>query len=265
MDLITKLEKHFGAWAIPNLTIYLIAIQAIGVVLLLTNRADGTDLILYGSGVLHMGQWWRLLSFLMMPSTLDPLWLFFAFYVFYLIGSSLERHWGTFRFNLFMLCGYLLTVMMAFINPGVIITNAYFLGCAFLAFATLFPNVEFRLFFVLPVKVKWLGIIAAAGYLLALFRPADGNGSARIIGDRLSIIAAFVNYALFFGKSVVLNIRAGKRRKAFAAENRKAEVQVMHECTTCGVTDQSDPSMHFRYCSTCGKCFCEDHIGNHEH
>ena len=127
MDLISKLEKRFGSLAIPNLAIYLIAIQAIGVVLLMTQRADGNDLILYGSGVLHRGQWWRLLSFMMMPTTLNPLWLFFAFYIFYLIGTSLEQHWGTFRFNLFILTGYLLTVAMAFINPGVIITNTYLL------------------------------------------------------------------------------------------------------------------------------------------
>ncbi len=265
MDLITKLERRFGSVAIPNLTLYLIAIQVIGVVLLMSNRADGSELILYGGGVLHAGEWWRLLSFMMMPSTLDPLWLFFAFYVFYLVGTSLENQWGTFRFNLFILCGYLLTIAMAFINPGVIITNTYFLGCSFLAFATLFPNVEFRLFFVLPVKVKWLGIITAVAYLLTLFAPANGVGSAQAIGNKLGVIAAFINYALFFGKSFVVNIKAGKRRKEFVAENRKVEAEVMHECKVCGVTDQSDPTMHFRYCSSCGACFCEEHISNHEH
>jgi len=265
MDLISKLEKRFGSFAIPNLAIYLIAIQAIGVVLLMTHRADENDLILYGSGVLHMGQWWRLLSFMMMPSTLSPLWLFFAFYIFYLVGSSLEAQWGTFRFNLFILTGYLLTVAMAFINPGVIITNTYFLGCAFLAFATLFPNVEFRIFFILPVKVKWLGILAAVGYLLILMAPANGPGSTLVLGNKLGVIAAFINYGLFFGKSFIMNIKAGKRRKAFVAENVKTAETALHTCAVCGVTDKTDEHMMFRYCSTCGECFCEEHISNHEH
>ena len=100
---------------------------------------------------------------------MSPLWLFFSFYIFYMIGNSLEQHWGTFRFNLFVLCGYLLTVLMAFVSPGAIITNTYFLGSVFLAFATLFPNIEFRLFFVLPVKVKWLGWLTAGIYTMTLF------------------------------------------------------------------------------------------------
>ncbi len=257
MDLMTKLEKRFGSWAIPNLAVYLIAIQLIGVVMLMANRADYADLILHGSSVIDRGQWWRLLSFMMLPRTMSPLWLFFAFYIFYMIGNALEQQWGTFRFNLFVVTGYLLTVLMAFINPGVIITNTYFLGCVFLAFATLFPNVEFRLFFILPVKVKWLGWLTAAAYVLSLFS-AD-------VGSRLGVAAALINYGLFFGKDFIRGLKSGQRRKAFVAENRAAESAVRHECAACGVTDVSDAGAHFRYCSTCGKCFCEEHISNHEH
>jgi hypothetical protein len=257
MDLISKLEKRFGSWAIPNLAAYLIAIQAIGVVLLLTHRADYVDLILHGNSVLDRGQWWRLLSFMMLPKTMSPIWLFFAFYIFYMIGNSLEQHWGTFRFNLFVLNGYLLTVAMAFINQGVIITNVYFLGCVFLAFATLFPNIEFRLFFVLPVKVKWLGWLTAGIYVMTLF--SDD------VGSRLAVVAAFTNYLLFFGKDFLRNVKAGQRRKAFVAERADAAAQPLHVCAKCGVTDKSDASIHFRYCSTCGECFCEEHIGNHDH
>jgi hypothetical protein len=257
MDLISKLEKRFGSWAIPNLAVYLIAIQAIGVVLLMGNYTDYNDLLLHGSSVIDRGQWWRLLSFMMLPRTMSPIWLFFAFYIFYMIGNSLEQHWGTFRFNLFILVGYLLTVVMAFINPGAIITNTYFLGCVFLAFATLFPNIEFRLFFILPVKVKWLGWLTVAAYILTLFA---GN-----IGDRLGVVAAFATYALFFGKEFIQNVKAGQRRKAFASERAVFEAQPMHACSTCGATDKSDSSKHFRYCSACGKCFCDEHIANHDH
>ncbi|WP_372807303.1 hypothetical protein [Pontiella sp.] len=257
MDLISKLEKRFGSWAIPNLTIYLIGIQLLGVALLMSGRAVLTDFILYGSGVVDLGQWWRLLSFMMIPKTLSPIWLFFAFYIFYLMGNALEERWGAFRFNLFVLCGYLLTVAMAFVNPGAIITNIFFLGCVFLAFATLFPNFELRLFFILPVKVKWLGWLTIASYLILLFSGDPGT--------RLSIVAALGNYLLFFGKAFFNGFKAEKRRQSFVAETRKVERQALHVCATCGVTDQDDASVHFRYCSTCGKCFCTEHIGNHNH
>ncbi|MDF7822500.1 hypothetical protein P4B35_00635 [Pontiellaceae bacterium B12227] len=257
MDLITKLEKRFGSWAIPNLALYIIAIQLIGVVLLFTHRAEFSDLILHGNSVLDRGQWWRLLSFMMLPKTMSPIWLFFAFYIFYMIGSMLEQQWGSFRFNLFIMIGYLLTVAMAFLNQGVIITNTYFLGCVFLAFATLFPNIEFRLFFILPVKVKWLAWITAAFYMLTLFS-AD-------VGGRLGVAAAFTNYLLFFGKDFLNGFKAGQRRKAFVAEQSVAAAVPRHVCKTCGSSDKSDERMHFRYCSTCGECFCEEHISNHEH
>ncbi|VGO17994.1 hypothetical protein [Pontiella sulfatireligans] len=257
MNIIDKLEKRFGSWAIPNLAIYLIAIQAIGVVLLMGGYAKEVDLILHGSSVVDRGEWWRLLSFMMMPKTLSPIWLFFAFYIFYLMGHALEERWGAFHFNLFILCGYLLTVLMAFISPGAIITNTYFLGCVFMAFATLFPNVEFRLFFILPVKVKWLGWLTVGAYVLTLF-----SGDA---GSRLCVLAAFINYGLFFGKALVNSFKAGKRRKAFQSEQAVEADQPRHVCAECGATDKSDPALDFRYCSTCAQCFCEKHISSHEH
>jgi hypothetical protein len=257
MDLISKLEKRFGSWAIPNLAVYLIAIQAIGVVLLLGEYAGWEDLVLNGHLVMKRGQWWRLLSFMMLPRTVHPIWLFFAFYIFYLMSSALERQWGAFRFSLFVLCGYLFTVATAFIAPGEIITNAFFLGCVFLAFATLFPNFELRLFFILPVKVKWLGWLTAGFYIFILFS-AD-------VGSRLCVVAAFANYALFFGKDFIRNLNAARRRQAYANERAEVAAQPFHVCAKCGVSDKSDGSLYFRYCSTCGKCFCEEHIGNHGH
>jgi hypothetical protein len=256
MDLITPLEKRFGSWAIPHLTIYLLAIQAIGVVLLLGEYSKIEDLVLVG-GLVQTGQWHRLLSFMMIPKTLSPIWLFFAFYIFYLMGSALEREWGTFRFNLYILLGYLFTISAAFIAPSAMISNYFFLGGVFLAFATLFPNFEFRLFFILPVKVKWLGWLTAGFYLLTLVS-AD-------LGSRLCVVAAFANYLIFFGKGFFRNVKAGQRRKAYVADRAEVAEQPFHVCAECGVSDKSDAAPDFRYCSTCGKCFCEEHIGNHEH
>ncbi len=256
MDFISKLEKRFGGLAIPNLTLYLMLIQAIGVVMLMKGLARYEDLVLVG-GLVEVGQWTRLLSFMMIPKTLSPFWLFFAFYIFYLIGSSLEREWGAFRYNLYILTGYLLTISMSFIAPSAVITNYFFLGGIFLAFATLFPNIEFRLFFILPVKVKWLGWLTVAVYLWVLLA-ADA-------GSRLCVVAAFANYLLFFGKAFFANLKAGQRRKAFHAERTIAAEQPMHRCAECGASDKSDPELDFRYCSTCGKCYCEKHLRTHAH
>lgn len=257
MDWISSLEKRFGSWAVPHLALYLIGIQVVGVILLMGGYIDPMDLMLHGRSVVQGGEWWRLLSFMMLPRTMSALWLFFAFYIFYMIGNALEEHWGTFRFNLFLLSGYLLTILTAFISPGAIVTNTYFLGCVFLAFATLFPHIEFRLFFILPVKVKWLGWLTVLVYVMTLF---SGD-----IGSRLGVLAAFANYLIFFGKAFFLNFKAENRRKAFVAERAAASAQPLHVCAECGATDKSDPSRYFRYCSTCGKCYCERHISQHGH
>lgn len=256
MDWISSLEKRFGSWAIPHLGVYIILLQGIGFFLLAGGYASVSDLVLYGDAVIHAREWWRLFSFLMMPTDMS-IFLLLAMYIFYMISSSLEQRWGSFRFNLFILFGYLFTIAAAFIKPDVLIVNTYFLGAVFLAFATLFPEVEFLLFFILPVKVKWLGWITAAGFAMSLFGGAPG--------DRLCALAAFLVYALFFGRDFLRGQAAVKRRKAFVAENVKVESTARHICSVCGVTDQSDPTMDFRYCSTCGKCFCEEHIQQHQH
>jgi len=255
MKWIDRMERRFGGWAIPHLTVYLLLLQAVGVYLLATGRVAVEDLALQGGVTMALGQWWRVASFMMIPKTLSPIWLFFSFYVFFVVGSSLEREWGAFRFNLFVLFGYLLTLAGAFLFPSAIVTNLYFLGGIFLAFATVFPEIEFLLFFVLPVKVKWLGWLTAGIYVLALFSPD--------LGSRVSVAAALLNYALFFGGDFLRNRRAATRRKAYEAHRERSEAQPFHVCATCGASDK-DPEPHdFRYCSACGACFCERHLREH--
>lgn len=261
MDWISSLEKRFGSWAIPHLGVYIILLQGIGFILSTGSNpiAPTGELVLSGKSVLQDGEWWRLLSFLMLPKFSGLLWFIISLSVFQLISSALENRWGSFRFNLFILIGYLLTVGMAFIRPSEEITNFYFLSSVFLAFATLFPNFQFLAYFILPIKAKWLGWIAAVGYTLILF---DSKSQG---GDRLCVLAAFLTYALFFGRDFLRGQVAVKRRKAFVAEKVKVESTARHICTVCGVTDQSAPTMDFRYCSKCGNCFCEEHIQQHQH
>jgi len=256
MNLLATLEKRFGGWAIPHLTLYLVLIQAIGAFLLITGYAEIENFVLLGRWV-RDGQWYRLFSFMMVPRTLSPFWLLISFYVFHLIGSSLEEEWGIFKYNLFILIGYLLTILTAFLAPTFLITNTFFLGSIFLACATCFPNMEFSLFFILPIKAKWLGWFTAIVYLYTLF--------ISDLGTQLSILAAFLNYLIFFGKDFLGAFKAMRRRKVYHAQREAEAEKPIHVCTICGATDKNDPPLDFRYCSTCGKCFCEHHISEHSH
>src|SRR4029077_2272748 len=105
------------------------------------------------------GEWWRLVSFLFTPPSGNPLLAIFALYFLWFMGGALEAQWGAFRYNVYVLIGYAMTVAAAFAFPYGAATNGYITGSIFLAFAYLFPDFQILLFFILPVKVKWLALI----------------------------------------------------------------------------------------------------------
>ena len=109
----------------------------------------------------------------------------------------------------------MITVLSIFIKPGIIVTNTYFLGSVFLAFATLFPDVTFRLFLILPVKVKWLGWLTVTGYLFTLLNPLE-NPIAE--GRKWGVYSAFVTYLLFFGEELWIQFKRKQRARLFSKD-----------------------------------------------
>jgi hypothetical protein len=209
------------------------------------------------------GQIWRLVTYLFIPSVAptpsSAIWLFFAVYWTWLILRGLEQEWGAFRLNAYYLVGMIGTTLAATIAGGAASNEALNLSM-FLAFATIFPNYEIRLFFVLPVKVKWLAILAA-GYLL--YTAAVGSWL-----DRASVVAASGNYLLFFGAHLLDLFRKRNlqvRQTARRADMRTSEAPTDRTCALCGKR-QSDGE-DIRVC-TCDKCkpsrsLCLEHARNH--
>ena len=258
MTWLDKLEKRLRPFAVPNLTIYLIAGQTIVYVLALSRPGIRDAVALIPARVLA-GEAWRVVTFLFYPPITNALFAFFAWYLLYLMGDALEHQWGTARYNIFLLIGYLATVAASFLTPNAQQTNFYLLESIFLAFAYLFPDFQILLFFILPVKVKWLALLAWIQFFLTF---AFGGWTAR-----MAILAAVLNFLLFFGRDLWLKMRAGRLRMERQAQRIKHENQPIHRCVVCGVTDTSDPGMDFRYCSRCADspCYCRDHIRDHTH
>jgi len=204
------------------------------------------------------GQWWRLLTFIFIPPNAHPLFIIFAWYLFYSMGSALEGHWGTFRFNLFLLVGYIVTVAVSFLFPLFPATNIFIGGSVFLAFAFLYPDFEILIFFILPVKMKWLALLTWIGYTYQIF---VGPWPTRLV-----VLASVTNFLLFFGKDILWKIKSGNRQMIRKVKTISTKEEPFHRCTTCGITDLSHPQMEFRYCGECGSlCYCNEHIKNHEH
>jgi hypothetical protein len=262
MSFLDKLERAFGRYAIENLSIYIIIGQVFVLLGAMFNLLDLRLFVLVPELVLQ-GQWWRLLTFVfyLSPPTgaFGPVFVAFALYIFYMMGGALEGHWGAFRYNLFLFIGYALTVGAAFLTPNSVATNLFLGASVFLAFAYLYPDFEFLIFFILPVKVKWLALLAWAVYGVRFFLGAWP--------ERLQILASVGNFLLFFSGDILWGMRHGHRAMARKAREFAEAGEPRHRCHVCGKTDRTHPDLDFRYCSKCAgdQCYCPEHIQNHTH
>lgn len=257
MNLIENLEKKLRRYAIRNVTVYLILGQVLFFVLSLPDRFVLQRVVLIPDLVL-MGEWWRLITFLFIPPVTNPIFAFFAWYLFYLMGSALEGHWGAFRYNLFLLVGYIVTAVVSFVMPQFPATNVFIGGSVFLAFAFLYPDFQLYIFFILPVKIRWLALLTWVVYAYEIL---FGTWSTRLL-----VLASISNFFLFFGNDILWKMKAGKRVMGKQARQFSGKTEAFHTCTACGITDISHPRMEFRYCSDCGGLgYCKNHIFSHEH
>lgn len=257
MSFLDKLERKLGRYAVPNVTFAIVIGQAFLFLFSYSGWLDITRAMLEPELVLR-GEWWRLLTFLFIPPSWSPIFIFFALYLFYLMGTALENHWGAFRYNVFLLVGYVLMVCVSFLTPFHTATNVFIGGSVFLAFAYLFPEFQLYIFFILPVKIKWLALLTWIGYGWVLI---TGTWQARF-----SVLASVGNVLLFFGTDIFARMKYGRRKMAQQAREIAGKREPFHRCAICGKTDISHPDAEFRYCPDCGGAgYCLEHIGNHEH
>ncbi len=233
MTWLWKLERKFGRYAIHHLVKYLTIANAAALIVLfvLSRTAPEAAAWLYNTlalipSRLLQGEVWRLFTFVLLPENLDPLWGALTLYFFYFIGTSLENSWGAFKFNVYYLIGVVGTilgaVLVALLSPSFASTTALYLNLSLLlAFATLFPDHQIMLFFFIPVKMKWLGLVYAAFVLWTVVSSLlFGNW-----GMAVAPVVSLLNYLLFFGRDLlkVVHLRrrvSNNRRKFFDEINR---------------------------------------------
>jgi hypothetical protein len=258
MSLLDQLERRFQHLSVPNITLYLLLGQIFCYLGWMPSPGLLEAISLIADKVLA-GEVWRLFTFIFIPPASSPIFILFAWYLFYLMGTALEEHWGTFRYNIFLMVAYLATILASLITPSATLTNQFIGGSIFLAFAYLFPNFELYLFFILPVKIKWFALLTWLIYGLVFIA-----GGAPI---RLTVLASVFNFLLFFGRDIVRNIRLGERRMRTRARTLAQESEAFHECAVCGITEKTHPNTIFRYCTRCKptRGYCPDHFDGHNH
>lgn len=279
---MSKFEKRFGKYAISNLSLILILCYVVGYVIELVNADFLLYLTLNPYAILH-GQIWRIFTWIIIPpSSLDPFTIIMLLF-YYNIGTSLERTWGTYRYNVYLLSGMLFTVLGSFVwlaiqyftggpamNLSYISTIAslyfstYYINMSiFLAFAATFPEVQVLLMFIIPVKVKWMGIL----YGLVLVYDFLFAGT---LVTRIAIASSLLSFVIFFFTSrshIHMSPKQMKRRAEFKQDIRRNSKVTKHKCAICGQTEDDDPTLEFRFCSKCNGNYeyCQQHLFTHTH
>lgn len=267
-DKIDRFCYKHPRFGIPNLMLAIVVCNAIVFVLDMVSSGTLSPLLCFSRHLILKGQVWRLITFVMVPGYGNIFWLVIGLYFYWFIGSNLEREWGAGKFTIYYFSGVLLTAIVGMITGYASIT--YINLSLFLAFATLFPNLQFLLFFIIPVKAKWLAWLDGA--LLAFsFISYLVQGS---IAGAVLILVSILNYLIYFWDELMYFVRRQKRstgRQAMnfkrAAEAKRDAKGYLHKCAVCGRTDTDYPDLEFRYCSKCKGyyCYCMDHINNHVH
>ena len=292
-EYMSKFEKKFGKYAISNLTAILIMCYVAGYIIQFINQDLLLLLTLDPYKILH-GQIWRLVTWIIVPpSSLDIFTILMLFF-YYSIGNALERTWGVYRYNVYILSGILFTILASFVSMGLsyamygetlaaegaaeyvflmgsTLFSTYYVNMSImLAFAATFPTAEVLLMYIVPVKMKWMGLIYA-GYLAVDFVQGAGNQLFNIF-KRCAIAASVVTLAVFWltsKNSLHMSPAQVKRRAKFHSEVRRSVTPKMsgHRCTICGQTDEDNAALEFRYCSKCNGNYeyCQNHLFTHEH
>ena len=271
-------------WGIPNLMLYITVGSALVYFFTMaTENALLYEWLAFDRSLILRGQVWRLLSYALLMNSSNVFFTLLMLVCYYSIGRAMENVWGTLRFNLFYLCGILIMDIYCMIFNCY--ADVYYLNLSlFLAYATMYPDAQFMIMFIIPVKAWILALVDLVLVLLGLL--------TSVFPYNLFSVLSIANYFLFIGKDVLRVIpiswqanfrrlfRKRPKKKAgdvkpipfptagsYQATVAKPKAPYTHRGVVCGRTDVSDPDLEFRYCSRCSgyHCYCEDHINNHTH
>ena len=291
MKPMSNFEKKFGEYAIKNISLVLILFYGCGYLINWINPVMFNYLTLNPYSILFKGQIWRLITWLIIPPESFSFFTLIMLYFYYSIGTTLERTWGTYRYNLYLFLGILFTALGAFammgygyLFQGDIISvmgaenyfailstmfSTYYVNMSiFLAFAATFPDMQVLLFFLIPIKVKILGIIYG---VLLVYQFLVGVGNQYLnAANRFVIGASLLNFIVFFftGRSMIhMSPKQVKRRQDFKREVKQSTKITRHKCAICGRTEETNPELEFRFCSKCegNYEYCQDHLFTHVH
>jgi len=257
---LDKIEQRMEWLSFPGLFKYLTFLGVIAFACQWARPDIGALLDFDYAGIFQRGEVWRIFTFIFTPmgssgfSVWSALFLFFAVMISFLISDSLESAWGPTRTTLYILVAWIgMAVAQMIFDPGWKGSGAMLYSTMFFAFATLFPKVEFALFMIIPVQVRFLAILS--GVLLAL--TAFSYPPSLIV-----ILPALLPYFLWVLPDVIHGrkslVAASSRRRKFVAA-QTPESMPFHKCEVCHRTERDSRDLDF-FVTADGKEYCSEHL-----
>ncbi|MBI4374989.1 MAG: hypothetical protein HY549_00925 [Elusimicrobia bacterium] len=199
---LRRTERRLDFLAVPGLALFLAAMNAAVGILSMIKPGFPGELAL-DPELLLQGQAWRGLTYIFIPPAGGSIWLVLWLLLYYGYLRMLENVWGDLRLTLFCLLGALSTTAVSLIF-GEPLSSSVFNASLFLAFARIHPEFEVLLFFILPVKMKWL-----ANLLWAMLA---WNFLFGALTEKAWLAGGLAHYWLFFGSGHIQEIRGLLRR-----------------------------------------------------
>jgi hypothetical protein len=227
---------------------YIIGIYVVGFIIAMFAPDFYSSYLSLDVSMILKGQVWRIVTFLLQPPSYSLIFIIFTLYFYYVIGTVLEQAWGAFKFNVYYFSGVLLHIIAAFLIYAIFresfAMSTYYINLAlFMAFAVERGEERIYLFFILPVKMKWLGIIdgvifaitIVGGFLtpvmpralwLALYRVGILSGSAyNCYVNATCALVSMLNFIVFLIITLKGNKRTDTQRNFAKAQRTAARAQ----------------------------------------
>jgi membrane associated rhomboid family serine protease len=189
-------------------------------ILTYTNQAGAQALMLL-PGLVHSRPW-TLVTYQFVQGR-SMLWFFIAMLVLWIMARPLEESWGSPRFLLFWLVSTFGASLTAAGLGLPLAGSVGFSGCLLFTFATLFPEVEFLLFFLIPVKVKYLAVVAGAFLVFSGLSFGIGAGAAYVAGMSAGYLFFLATRRLPTRRKIAFEIKKHRAVAAVSTENSRAE------------------------------------------
>lgn len=279
MNWLTKLENKMGGRAVPYITRIFIVANIIGNVLYNVHGTTALSYLQFSPAYILKGQIWRIITWIFVPTGGMSFLMILFLICLWMLGDSLETYLGSFKMNVYFFGAIILYIVAGFIVYFVTgftinLTMYYILISMYLMLGLFMPEAEVRLYFVLPIKMKWMVIVYFITFAYDIYQFFNINVLVGILYGT-EIVLALVNLLFFVYScknrmSFKQNVKQKKRQNAYRSafsQPRPGSGITQHKCCICGRTEISNPELSFRYCSKCvgNREYCSDHLFTHNH